>query len=101
MFRLTPGITTFAYHHIPTMRNAVHVSPHRVLGHYKREVEQQIHEMLQRGIVEESCSLWLASAVFVRKKSDDIHLCVVYHELNKKTQKDTYPCHCLMKYSTN
>ena len=33
----------------------------------------------------------MARAVFVRKKSGDIHLCVDYRELNKKTQKDTYP----------
>ena len=47
--------------------------------------------MLQRGVIEESCSPWLAPAVFVRKKSGDIRLCVDYRELNKKTQKDTYP----------
>ena len=35
--------------------------------------------------------LSMAPAVFVRKKSGDIHLCVDYQELNKKTQKDTYP----------
>ena len=46
--------------------------------------------MLQQGIIEESCSPWMAPAVFVRKKSGDIRLCVD-RELNKKTQKDTYP----------
>ena len=30
-------------------------------------------------------------AVFVRKKSGYIHLCIDYRELNKKTQKDIYP----------
>ena len=32
----------------------------------------------------------MAPAVFVRKKSGYIRLCVDYRELNKKTQKDTY-----------
>ena len=91
LFRSMPGITTLAYHHIPTTGNAVRVPLRRVPGHYKLEVEQQIHEMLQRGIIEESCSPWLAPAVFVRKKSGDIRLCVDYRELNKKTQRDTYP----------
>jgi len=47
--------------------------------------------MLDQGIIKESCSPWLEPAVFVRKKSGDIRLCEVYQELNKKTQKDTYP----------
>jgi len=33
----------------------------------------------------------MAPAVFVRKKSGNIYLCIDYRELNKKTQKDTYP----------
>ena len=90
LFRSTPGITNLAFHHIPTTGNPTRVPPRRIPGHFKQEVEQQIHEMLQRGIIEESCSPWLAPAVFVRKKSGDIRLCVDYRELNKKTQKDTY-----------
>ena len=90
LFRSMPGATTLAYHHIPTTENPVRVPPWRIPGHYKQEVERQTHEMLQ-GIIEESCSPWMAPAVFVRKKSGDIRLCVDYRELNKKTQKDTYP----------
>ena len=91
LFRSVPGITTLAYHHIPTTGNPIRVPPRKIPGHYKHEVEHQIREMLQRDIIEESCSPWLAPAVFVRKKSGDIRLCIDYRELNKKTQKDTYP----------
>ena len=91
LFRSIPGATTLAYHHIPTTENPIRVPPQRIPGHYKQEIEQQIREMLQQGIIEESCSPWMAPAVFVRKKSGDIRLCVDYRELNKKTQKDTYP----------
>ena len=91
LFRSVPGATTLAYHHIPTTENPIRVPPRRIPGHYKQEIEQQIREMLHQGIIEESCSPWMAPAVFVRKKSGDIRLCVDYRELNKKTQKDTYP----------
>ena len=47
--------------------------------------------LLAQGIIQESSSLWMASAVFVRKKSVEIHLCVDYRELNKKTSTDAYP----------
>ena len=80
-----------AFHHIPTTDNPIRVPPRRIPGHYKKEIEHQIHDMLQQGIIEESCSPWMVSAVFVRKTSDDFRLCVDYQELNKKTQKDTYP----------
>ena len=88
LFRSIPGATTMAFHHIPTTNNPIRVPPRRIPGHYKKEIEHQIHDMLQQGIIEESCSPWMAPAVFVRKKSGDIRLCVDYRELNKKTQKD-------------
>ena len=47
--------------------------------------------MLERGVIEESTSPWMSPAVFVRKKSGDIRLCIDYRELNKKTQKEVYP----------
>jgi len=89
LFGSVPGGTTLAYHHTPTTGNPVR-APQRIPGHYKQEVEQ-IRDMLDQGIIEEGCNPWLAPTVFVRKKSGDIRLCVDYRELNKKTQKDTYP----------
>ena len=75
LFGTIPGVTTLAHHHIPTSGNPVHVPPRRVPAHFKEEVECQIQQMLQRGIIEESTSPWMSPAVFVRKESGDICLC--------------------------
>ena len=56
--------STLAYHHIATTENPVQVPPRRIPSHYKQEVEQQICDMLQQGTIEESCSPWMAPAVF-------------------------------------
>ena len=82
---------TLAQHYIPTSGSPTRVPPWRIPAHYVEEVEQQIEEMLAQGIIEESSSPWMAPAMFVRKKTGDLCLCVDYRELNKKTVKDAYP----------
>ena len=49
--------------------------------------------LLRQGIIEQSCSPWIAPTVFVRKKMSEIQLCVDYCELNKQRIKDAYPLH--------
>jgi len=67
------------------------VPPCRIPTNYRQEVEKQIQTMFKEGIIEESSSPWLPPAVFVRKESGDIRICVDYRELNKRTVKDAYP----------
>ena len=85
------GVTKAAAHHINTVGPPAHVPPRRIPVHFQEEVEHQIRNMLQKGIIEESSSPWMAPAVYVRKKTDEIRLCVDYRELNKWTHKDAYP----------
>ena len=91
LFRNTPGKTNITEHFIPTVGNPVKIPPQRIPANYRAEIEHQISSMLQQGIIQVSSSPWMAPAVFVRKKSGEIRLCVDYRELNKKTAKDAYP----------
>ena len=91
LFCTRPGVTEATCHFIPTTGNPVKVPPRRVPAHYREEVNRQIQTMLEQGIIEESSSPWMAPAVLVPKKSGDLHLCIDYRELNKKTTKDAYP----------
>ena len=91
LFRCSPGKTSLAKHFIPTQGSPVRVPPRRIPAHYKAQVQEQIQDMLNKGIIEESSSSWLAPVVVVPKKSGEIRLCVDYRQLNKKTFKDAYP----------
>ena len=88
LFRTTPGA---AYHYIPTTGTPVRVPPRRIPAYYRTQVKCQIQDMLRQDIIEESCSPWMAPAVFVRKKTGELRMCVDYREVNKQTSKDAYP----------
>ena len=91
LFPTTPGKTNKAQHFIATSGTPARVPPRRVPVHYRQEVETQIQHMLDQGIIEECSSPWMAPAVFVKKKTGDLRICVDYRELNKRTTKDVYP----------
>ena len=84
IFHTTPGMSNEAQHYIHTTGSPVREPPRLVPVHY-REVEAQIQQMLEQGIIEETSSPWMAPAVFVKKKSGELRICVDYRELNKKT----------------
>ena len=51
----------------------------------------QITEMLERGIISVSSSLYCSPAVFVKKITGKLRICVDYRRLNAKTFKDSCP----------
>ncbi|KAL5502764.1 hypothetical protein EMCRGX_G009585, partial [Ephydatia muelleri] len=52
-------------HHINTVGPPARVPPRRIPVHFQEGVEHQIRNMLQKGIIEESSSPWMAPAVYV------------------------------------
>ena len=91
IFCTIPGKTNEGYHFIPTNGNPVKIPPRRIPAHYRAEVTEQIQTMLEQGIIARSKSPWMAPAVFVPKRTGQVHICVDYRELNKHTVKDSYP----------
>ena len=91
LFRMAPGATDITCHFIPTTGNPARVPPRRIPAQYREEVQRQLEDMLDQGIIEESSSPWMAPAVYVHKKSGELRMCVDYRELNKRTTKDAYP----------
>ena len=86
-----PSRTTIVDHTINTgTANPVRLPPYRVLHAYRNNVESELKEMLDSGIIEPSASQWSASMVLV-KKDKFVRICVDYRRLNSVSQIDAYP----------
>jgi len=55
------------------------------------ELKNQLQELLDKGFIHPSSSLWGCPALFVKKKDDSLRLCVEYRPLNAVTIKNKYP----------
>jgi hypothetical protein len=54
------------------------------------KLKTQLQELLDKGFIQPSSSLWGCPAIFV-KKDKTLRLCVDYHPLNEITIKNKYP----------
>jgi hypothetical protein len=70
-------------------------TPYRVPFSLRKEMDSQVQDMLDKGIVEERNLPWSAPAILVRKTSLDgmpkNRFYVDFRALNAVTQFDTYP----------
>lgn len=65
--------------------------PYRISPVKQALVEEQLEEMLARGIVQPSCSGWASPVDIVPKKDASMCFCVDYRKLNAITDSNAYP----------
>ena len=88
--------TNFVEHRIVTGNAKLIIKvPYRVPFALRQEMQDQVRDMLAKGIIEESKSPWSSPSILVPEKSLDgkpkYRFCVDFRALNAVTQFDTYP----------
>ncbi|KAL5831658.1 hypothetical protein ACOSQ4_017012 [Xanthoceras sorbifolium] len=66
-------------------------APYRMAPFELKELKVQMEELMNKGFVRPSTSLWGAPVLFVKKKDGSMRLCIDYRELNKMTVRNQYP----------
>jgi hypothetical protein len=65
--------------------------PYRYTPQQKDEIEKQVQEMLDTGVIQHSSSPFAYPILLVKKKDGEWRLCVDYRKLNAYTVKNKYP----------
>ncbi|WVZ83838.1 hypothetical protein U9M48_030936 [Paspalum notatum var. saurae] len=80
-------------HTIPLIAGVtpVNIRPYRVPPAVKSEIERQVAEMLQSGVIQQSNSPFSSPVLLVKKKDSTWRFCVDFRHLNAITRKTCYP----------
>jgi hypothetical protein len=70
---------------------AIFKRPYRMAADQLAELKQQLQELLYKGSIRPSASVWEAHFIFVPKKGGMQRMCVDYRSLNEVTIKNKYP----------
>lgn len=65
--------------------------PRRVPFHLKKAVDEQIEDMLSKGVIKPSTSEWASPVCLVHKPDGTLRFCVDYRKLNAVSKHDAYP----------
>jgi hypothetical protein len=66
-------------------------TPYRMIAPKLCELQMQLKELLDLGLIRPSVSPWGAPIIFVKKKDGSLRLCIDYRDLNRATVKNRYP----------
>lgn len=69
----------------------VHIKPYRYSHMSKNEIEKQVTDMMEQGLISASSSPFAAPVLLVKKKYNTWRMCVDYRRLNEITIKDKFP----------
>ena len=87
------GKTTLTKHEIPVHAGTtpIKMHPYRQSPEQEKEIERQLKQMVESGLVEPGRGAWSFPVVLAKKKSGEWRFCVDYRKLNQVTCKDAYP----------
>jgi hypothetical protein len=86
------GKTTIDQHQIITENvPPIHQKAYRMSPAEHEFIQQELHLMLENGLISPSKSPWSSPVVLVKKKNGKLRLCIDYRKLNKITKRDVYP----------
>jgi hypothetical protein len=68
--------------------NPISKAPYRMASSELKELKEQVQELLDKGFIRPSISLWGAFVLFVKKKDELMRMWIDYREVNKVTIKN-------------